>query len=333
MKAAILDHYDRQGTTLRVCDIPDPAVGPDDVLVRVTFAGVNPLDNMIARGEVKLIVPYPMPLTMGNEFVGMVERTGTQVTRFSIGERVYGRMPLDSIGAFAQFVSIPQSALAATPEYMSDEEAACVPLTALTAWQAYELMHVAEGGRLFISGATGSLGAMAVPIARDLGLEVSVSGGASGRRRMLDMGVTTFVDYKTQDYATMLSGMDYVLDTVGDREIGKEMGILKRGGILVSLRGTPNGAFARRIGLPWYKRLLFDAAGMRNDCLAHRRGQRYAFIFVHADGAGLDRVSRMFEHHEVHPTVNDVYDLAQVNDAMERVRRGGSNGKTLLRIG
>lgn len=67
---------------------------------------------------------------------------------------------------------------------------------------------------------------------------------------MLDMGVTTFVDYKTQDYATMLSGMDYVLDTVGDREIGKEMGILKRGGILVSLRGTPNGAFARRIGLP-----------------------------------------------------------------------------------
>lgn len=91
---------------------------------------------------------------------------------------------------------------------------------------------------------------------------------------MLDMGVTTFVDYKTQDYATMLSGMDYVLDTVGDREIGKEMGILKRGGILVSLRGTPNGAFARRIGLPWYKRLLFDAAGMRNDRLGHRRGQR-----------------------------------------------------------
>ncbi|WP_306820941.1 alcohol dehydrogenase catalytic domain-containing protein [Bifidobacterium pseudolongum] len=162
MKAAILDQYDRQGTPLRVCDIPDPTVGPDDVLVRVTFAGVNPLDNMIVCGEVKLIVPYRMPLTMGNEFVGVVERTGTQVTRFSAGERVYGRMPLDSIGAFAQFVSIPQSALEATPEYMNDEEAACVPLTALTAWQAYEFMHVAEGGRLFISGTTGSLGAMAV---------------------------------------------------------------------------------------------------------------------------------------------------------------------------
>ncbi|WP_371836453.1 alcohol dehydrogenase catalytic domain-containing protein [Bifidobacterium pseudolongum] len=89
---------------------------------------------MIVCGEVKLIVPYRMPLTMGNEFVGVVERTGTQVTRFSAGERVYGRMPLDSIGAFAQFVSIPQSALEATPEYMNDEEAACVPLTALTAW-------------------------------------------------------------------------------------------------------------------------------------------------------------------------------------------------------
>ena len=145
MKAAILNEYNKNGCDLEIRDIPIPKVADNEVLVKIRTAGVNPLDNMIVHGEVKLIVPYSFPLVMGNEFVGIIEKTGSAVKNFSEGDRVYGRMPLKKIGAFAEYAAIDQSAIAKVPEYLSDEEAACVPLTALTALQAFELMHLKKG--------------------------------------------------------------------------------------------------------------------------------------------------------------------------------------------
>ena len=109
MKAAILTHYDKNGTNLEIRDVPLPVLEEDEVLVRVKAAAVNPLDNMIIHGEVKLIVPYKMPLIMGNEFSGIVEKTGKNTTRFKAGDKVYGRMPLKKIGAFAQYAAIEES--------------------------------------------------------------------------------------------------------------------------------------------------------------------------------------------------------------------------------
>lgn len=103
---------------------------------------------------------------MGNEVVGEVIQVGKQVTKFKVGERVDARLPLDRISAFAEKVMIEESALAKVPEYLTNEEAATVPLTALTAMQTFQLMDVKKGGRLFISGGTGSFGAMAIPLAK-----------------------------------------------------------------------------------------------------------------------------------------------------------------------
>lgn len=332
MKAAILEHYDKAGTDLVVRETPMPRVGANDVLVRVVCAGVNPLDNMIIRKEVKLIVDYPMPLVMGNEFVGTVERVGDAVQGFTEGDRVYARMPLDNIGAFAEYVSLSADAVAKVPDYLTDEEAACVPLTALTALQAYELMGVQSGGKLFISGGTGSVGAMAIPIAKDLGLHVATSGNGNSAERMAALGVDEFIDYKKQDFADVLHDMDYVLDTLGDKALPKEFQILKQGGTLVSLRGLPNGAFARRMGMGWLKRMLFGIAGRKYDKMAAQRRQTYQFIFVHADGKGLSRVSRIFEEKHVQPSVDGVFSLDDVNAALAKVKAGGSKGKTILKI-
>lgn len=112
MKAAILEGYNKNGRDLVVKDIPIPEIRDNEILVNIKTAGVNPLDNMIVRGEVKLIVPYQFPLVMGNEFVGTVEKLGKAVTRFSVGDRVYGWMPLSKIGAFAEYAAIDQSAVA-----------------------------------------------------------------------------------------------------------------------------------------------------------------------------------------------------------------------------
>lgn len=193
MKAAILPGYRKNGCDLVLRDIPVPEVSAQEVLVKVHTAGVNPLDNMIIHGEVKMIVPYRFPLVMGNELVGTIEKVGAGISGFSVGDRVYGRMPLRKIGAFAEFAAIDQSAIAKVPAYLSDEEAACVPLTALTAQQAFELMKPTPGETIFISGGTGSLGAMAIPMAKSYGLTVITNESAVNRDRVLALGVDRFM--------------------------------------------------------------------------------------------------------------------------------------------
>lgn len=332
MKAAILTGYRKNGCDLVLRDIPVPEVSAQEVLVKVHTAGVNPLDNMIIHGEVKLVVPYRFPLVMGNELVGTVEKVGADVSRFSVGDRVYGRMPLRKIGAFAEYAAIDQSAIAKVPEYLSDEEAACVPLTALTAQQAFELMKPKPGERIFISGGTGSLGAMAIPMAKSYGLTVITNGSAVNRDRVLALGVDRFIDYKTEDYGTVLSDVDYVLDTLGDRELPKEFSILKRGGKLVSLRGMPNGEFAERSGMTTFKRILFKVAGRKYDQMAARKNQSYHFIFVHEDGAGLEQISEILEERHIEASIDEVFSLDDVNRALAKVTAGKSKGKTIIKI-
>ena len=333
MKAAILDRYDKNGAALAVRDIPTPEPGAHEVLVRVHTAAVNPLDNMVIRGDVRLIVPYRTPLVMGNEFSGTVVRAGAAAGRFKPGDRVYGRMPLTKIGAFAEYAAVDESALAHVPGYLSMEEAACVPLTALTALQALELMEARPGQKLFISGGTGSLGAMAIPIAARMGLTVATNGSAQNEQRVRSLGASVFLDYKTQRYVDELHDMDCVLDTLGERELLDEFAVLKPGGHLVSLRGVPNGRFARREGLPTLKRALFGLAGRKLDKMAARKGQTYDFIFVHEDGTQLARVAELFPtERPLAVSIDGTYGLDQVNDALERVRSGHSQGKTLLRI-
>lgn len=118
MKAAILDKYDKQGRDLTIVEVPMPEIKADEVFVRVHTAAVNPLDNMIIRGEVKLIVPYTMPLVMGNEFCGTIEKMGGEVRGFSVGDRVYGRLPLNRIGAFAEYLAVRSDAIAKVPKVL-----------------------------------------------------------------------------------------------------------------------------------------------------------------------------------------------------------------------
>ena len=330
MKAAVLN---KKNEDLEIKEVPMPEIDEDDVLVKVKYAGVNPLDNMIVREEVKLITPYKYPLVMGNEFSGIVEKTGSSVTDFTEGDRVYARMPLNKIGAFAEYVAINKYAIAKIPDYLKFDEAACVPLTALTAIQAFELMNPSKGERIFISGGTGSLGAMAIPIAKDLGLHIITSGSEKNRQRVMDLGVSEFIDYKTEDYSEILSDVDYVLDTLGESELEKEFKILKPGGILVSLKGLPNEEFAKRMGLSKVKKLLFKFAGMKFDKLANKKNQKYYFLFVESNGKQLEQVSRIFEEKNIKPSIDTVFELSDVNKAMDKVDKGGSKGKTLIKIG
>lgn len=333
MKAAVLTGYNKDYQDLELREIPVPTPGRDELLVKVKTAGVNPLDNMIIRGEVKLIVPYSFPLVMGNEFCGVVEATGSIVTRFVPGDRVYGRMPLKKPGAFSEYITINEDAVSIVPEYLSNQEAASVPLTALTGLQALDLLKAKPGDSLFISGGTGSLGAMVIPIAHKMGLHVITNGNGKGKERVIRLGADRFIDYKKEDYSKVLADVDFVIDSLGDRELPKEFSILKEGGHLVSLRGLPNGRFAARMGMGLGKKILFGAAGRKYDKMAAKRGQTYDFLFVEENGRQLEKIGELFNReHPLETSVDEVFALDQVNEALKKVRSGNSSGKTIISV-
>lgn len=330
MKAAQHTKYHKDNITVTITEIEKPKITSEQVLVRVKAAGVNPLDNMISRGEVKLIVPYASPQTAGNEFVGLVEEVGNQVKNFKLGERVFARLPLDSIGAFAEYIAVDSKALAKVPEYLTDVEAAAIPLTALTIMQALELMKAEVGKTIFISGGTGGVGGMAIPIAKAKGLIVITNGDVANKERVMALGVDRFIDYKTEDYTQTLQNVDYVLDTLGGAETEKQMSIMKPGGELVSLRAMPNGDFAKRMNLAKWKQILFWLAGRKFDKLAEKYNIHYHFIFVQSNGRQLQEVANIFEKLKIKPSIDTVYSFEEVNKALDKVANGRSRGKTVL---
>lgn len=333
MKVAVLEGYHKADIHLQLREVEVPEIGENEVLLKVLTAGVNPLDHMPTRGEVRAILPCRFPMLAGNEVVGVVQRAGAAVRDLEIGERVYGRLPLDQTGAFAQYAAVRADALARVPAYLSDEQAAAVPLTALTATEALEILQARRGETIFISGGTGGFGQMAIPLAVSRGLVVITNGNGANEQRMREMGVTRFIDDKKEDYAAVLGGVDLAIDTLGGEETFKTMGILREGGRLVSLRAMPDGRFAARMGMGIFKRLLFSAVGAKYDRQAKRRGVTYDFLFVRPNGRSLREVSAILEKNHVVPAIDQVFSLEEVNAALDKVAGGHARGKRVLRIG
>ena len=330
MKAFQLFKYNPTDIRLQKVEIDRPHIRPNEVLIAVKAAGVNPLDNLITRGDVKLITPYRFPLTMGNECAGLITEVGAEVRGFSAGEMVFTRLPTNQIGAFAEYVAVPASAVARMPQGLDFVQAASIPLTALTAYQALELMAPKAGECIFISGGSGGLGAMAIPLAKARGLVVYTNGNEKSRERVLALGADRYLDYRQEDYLKTLPPVEYVLDSVGNKELSRQIQLLKEGGTIVSLRGLPNGRFAKRFGLPKWKQCLFSLAAFRLDREARARKATYEFLFVESNGRQLDEVSRLIEKQAIRPSIDKVFAFEQTNEALVKVAQGGSAGKVVL---
>ena len=332
MKVVQIDNYSKTIDSVKIREINIPEIKPDEVLVRVKSVGINPVDNMITRGEVKLITPYSFPLSIGNELAGVIEKTGEKVTEFKEGDRVFSRLPTNKIGAFAEYVAINKKDLAKIPEYLSFNEAAAIPLTALTAYQALNILQLKLGETLFISGGSGGFGAMAVPLAKTRGIKVITNGSLENKERVLALGAELFLDYKTEDYAQLLHDVDGVIDTIGGKETEKQFSILKQGGKLVSLKGMPNGRFAKKMGLPLWKQWIFGFAGRSFDNMAKKRNQEYHFIFVQSSGEQLSEIAKVLEENQIRPSIDSIYSFEDIAKALVKVDKGSSRGKTIVEI-
>jgi NADPH:quinone reductase-like Zn-dependent oxidoreductase len=329
MKAFAVDRYKQ--STLRAAEMPDPQLEDHDVLVEVYAAGVNLLDAKIRDGQFKLVLPYRLPVILGNDVAGVVVRVGSRVRLFKPGDQVYARPDKNRIGTFADFIAMNERDVAHKPTNITMEQAASVPLVGLTAWQALvEMAHLKEGQRVFIQAGSGGVGTFAIQLAKHLGATVATTCGPASVDLVKGLGADVVINYKTEDFETTLRDYDVVLHSQDGRTLKKSLRILKPGGKLISISGPPDHTFAKEIGSPWFVRLLLRVLSAGARTRARRLGVGFSFLFMRANGAQLQAITTLIDSGVIRPVVDKVFAFEQTNEAMAYVETGRAKGKVVV---
>lgn len=295
---------------VRLDGIPRPKPAPDEVLVRVHAAGVNPLDWKIRAGYLQQVMPLPLPFTLGADISGVVEAIGDGTLGFSPGDEVFGQSAVFSggSGAFAEFATAPATAIERKPAALSHIEAAALPVAGVSAWQAVtEHLRISHGQHVLIHGGAGGVGAFAIQIAKYLGARVTATASAHNIDYVRSLGADEVIDYRSHAFDQNGHKADAVLDTVGGETYERSFRILRPGGRIVSLLEPPRQALMNEYGVQasiLYGQVTLD----RLSALGRLAGQ--GALRVHVDRT---------------------YPLAQASDALLHVERSSIRGKTVLR--
>src|SRR6266480_1542673 len=332
MKAFIVDRYG-SADRVRASEVPDPEMREDDVLTEIHAAGVNPPDSKIRDGEFKLLLPYRLPLVLGNELAGVVIQVGSRVRRFRPGDEVYARPDKNRIGTFAEFIAVSEDDLAIKPKSLTMEEAASIPLVGLTAWQALiEKAKLKKGQKVLIHAGSGGVGTFAIQLAKHVGATVATTTSTANVDLVRSLGADVVIDYKKEDFADVLRDYDVVLNSLDKATLEKSLRVLKPGGQLISISGPPDAAFARNIGASWVLRMIvgFLSYGIR--AKAKRRQAHYSFLFMRANGGQLAEITSLIDDDIIRPVVDRVFPFASTRDAMAYVESGRAKGKVVVSL-
>lgn len=332
MKAFIVDRYG-SADRARFSEVPDPQVREDDVLIRIHAAGVNPLDSKIRDGEFKLILPYRLPLVLGNELAGVVVRVGSRVRRFKPGDEVYARPDKDRIGTFAEFIAVAEDDLAIKPKHLTMAEAASIPLVGLTAWQALiETAKLKKGQKVLIHAGSGGVGTFAIQLAKHVGAIVATTTSAANVELVKRLGADIVIDYKKDRFEEVLHDFDVVLNSLDGETLRKSLRVLKPGGQLISISGPPDPEFAKDLGqgrmLQWVMRLL--SFRIRRQAARHR--VNYSFVFMRASGDQLRQIGALIDAGVVRPVLDRTFPFESTKEAMAYVETGRAKGKVVITV-
>jgi len=330
MKAAYITRYGNIND-VRFNEQPKPSLSENAVLVKVHAASINPLDLRVLEGDFKAILPVPFPFILGNDFAGTVVEIGANVSQFKVGDEVYAKTDLN--GAFAEYTVVQESSVALKPRNISLEQAAALPLVALTSWQALvEIAKVQSGQKVLIHAGSGGVGSIAIQLAKSLGATIATTTSAKNSGWVKELGADIIIDYKTMNFEQELEDYDVVLDTQGGKTLEKSLSVLKRGGRLISISGPPDHAFAEAVNPNWFLKCVIPMLSWSIRHKAKKRGITYSFLFMQPNGQQLSKITELVEAEKIKPVVDQVYDFHQIKEALQYVSAGRSKGKVVLNI-
>jgi NADPH:quinone reductase-like Zn-dependent oxidoreductase len=331
MKAFVVEHYGEDG--LGAADVPEPEVGDGDVLVKVSAAGINPLDKMVRDGEFKRLLRYRTPLVLGHDVAGVVTRVGSAVRDFQVGDEVYARPRDLRIGTFAEYIAIDQDDVAPKPASLSLHEAAALPLVSLAAWQALvDRAHVKPGQKVLVHAGSGGLGSTVIQLAKHLGATVATTASGKNAELVRSLGADVVVDYTQEDFTEVLSGYDVVLDSRGGDNLEKSLTVLKPGGQAIGVAGPPDPGFAKQLGAAKFMGVVMGLLSRKVRKQARKLGVSYSFLFMQANGGQLRELASLYDAGHLRPLIDKTFPFDQTLEALAYVEEGRANGKVVITL-
>ena len=332
MKTLVLKRYGGLDQ-VEFADMPRPTIKPDEILVQVRAAGLNPIDYMIPKGSFKPLMKFQLPATMGSDLAGVVVEAGSRVTRFKPGDAVFASIFDLGRGSLAEFAAVPEHAAAFKPSNLDFVQAASIPMVGLTAWQAFnERVQLKRGQKVFIPAGSGGIGTFAIQLAKHLGAKVGTTTSTGNVDLVRSLGADEVVDYKKQEFEQVLRGYDAVLATVRGDALEKALRILRPKSTVVSLIGPPDAAFARARGMNFLMKFVFSLLSSKIIRLAKKRDARYSFLFVRPDGGQLGKIGGLLEASHIRPVIDKVFTFDQAKDALAYLEQGRAKGKVVVQM-
>ncbi|CDU08255.1 putative Alcohol dehydrogenase [Vibrio coralliirubri] len=309
MKAVYLEEYGN-AQNLTFGDIAKPTITPNQVLIKVQGAGVNPVDWMVREGFLESTGQHEMPLIVGWDAAGQVVEKGNNVSNLKFGERVYVYAPISEQGAYAEYLAVDSDLVARAPKSLDIVTAAAVPLAATTAWQALvEGCQLKAGQRVLIHNASGGVGSFAVQIAKALGAYVIGTASSSNKAYLMALGVDQFIDYQTQRFEDLVDELDAVLVAVGGDSIAeRSLEVVRKGGNVVSLLDDIESALPLQLGVNF---------------------QRW---WVSPNARDLQRIAALIDDGVIKVNIDKVFPLSKAAQAQELSQSKRARGKIVLEV-
>lgn len=332
MRAALIHRYGPPETFV-VEDVERPRPGPRDLLIRVHASSVNPVDTKIRAGAQRLLIRYRLPWILGLDVSGVVEEVGERVTSFRPGDAVFASPRHSRPGCYAEYVAVDEREVAAKPAKLTHEEAASMPLAALTAWDCLvEITRVRPGDKVLVHAGAGGVGSLAIQLAKHLGATVTTTCSARNEELVRGLGADAVIDHRRERFDEVLNEQDVVLDSLGWESVARSLTVLRRGGRLVSIQpGLPERT--KRHG-----QLLGTAlTGLALAWLPIRGrlgyGVRARSLLVRApSGAHLAEIARLVDEGAIRPVIDRVLPLEEIAEAHRHVETGHARGKVVVSI-
>jgi NADPH:quinone reductase-like Zn-dependent oxidoreductase len=332
MRALVFKRYGGPDQ-IAFADIPKPVLKPDEMLVQVHAAGLNPVDNKIREGQMKPFLKLELPATLGSDLAGVVVEVGRSVTRFKPGNAVFANIFGLHMGTLAELAVVPENAAALKPARLDFVQAASIPMVGLTASQVLkERASLKPGQKVFIHAGAGGIGTFAIQLAKHLGATVATTTSAGNAELVRSLGADEVIDYKKQEFEKVLRDYDVVLATVPREPLEKSFQILKAGGSVISIVGPPDPAFGRSQGVNFFLRFVFGLLSRKVRGIAKKRGAGYSFLFMHPGGGQLAEIGALLEARTIQPVIDKVFPFDQAKEALAYLEKGRARGKVVVQI-
>ena len=332
MKALTFKRYGKS-PDIGFAQVPRPVLKPNEMLVEVHAAAINPVDNMITAGVFKPVLKFQLPAVMGSDLAGVVAEVGSNVTRFKVGDAVFANVFDLGTGSIAEYVAVPEAVAAPKPANLDFVQAASIPMVGLTSWQALkERADLQPGQKVFIPAGSGGIGTFAIQLAKYLGAKVATNTSTANVPLVRSLGADEVIDYKQQAFENVLRGYDLVLGTIRGDAIAKAVEILKPGGKIISLVGPLDKAFARARRLNIFLEFVFGLMSRKIVRLARKNGVAYSFLFARPEGAQLTEIGKLLESGRIQPVIDKVFAFEQAKEALDYLAQGRAKGKVVIKI-